>query len=158
VDFEKVQNEEENLQNTTPGGVLGNRWYRVPQLRSQGTNKLSNVAIEKLIQVRRSPTIDASSICAILFWLLTNIVPKEDDDAINEKKKKASLTTDGPPLFYHQQVEETLINIVKNTVQKTERGKLCPFLGWSFSFRIKMEIVYFISHLTRFFSEKAFNL
>ncbi|CAF4140331.1 unnamed protein product [Adineta steineri] len=57
--------------------ALGNHFYRVPQLCTPKTPK--NIYEEKrLIQLRRSPTIDASSVCAILFWLITGIAPIEE--------------------------------------------------------------------------------
>jgi serine/threonine protein kinase len=130
IDFEQVQKEEQErkLQETSPGVVLGNRWYRVPQLRSQGSAKLSGVAQEKLVQARRSPTIDTSSVCAILFWLLTGVIPaEEDDNTTNRTEKKQSSTKRGTPVLYHQKEEKMLMDIVKNTVQGTNRGQLCFF-------------------------------
>ncbi|CAF1211757.1 unnamed protein product [Adineta steineri] len=67
--------EKEIYRRTHLGNTIGNIFFRVPQLNApvfkDKTHKERNV----LIHVRRSPTIDASSVCAILFWLLTGIEP-----------------------------------------------------------------------------------
>ncbi|CAF4189871.1 unnamed protein product, partial [Adineta steineri] len=57
------------------GDTIGNCFFRVPQLNSASTKQLTAKEKNVLLDVRRSPTIDASSICAILFWLITNIEP-----------------------------------------------------------------------------------
>jgi serine/threonine protein kinase len=63
---------------------LGNRWYRVPQLSRQDISQLTVKQKNDLFHVvRRSPTIDASSICAILFWMLIQTVPEENRDKNN---------------------------------------------------------------------------
>jgi len=59
------------------GDTLGNRWYRVPQLLPQKTAGLTEIQKNQLKQQRRSPSIDASSVCAFLYWLLTNEIPGE---------------------------------------------------------------------------------
>jgi serine/threonine protein kinase len=133
INFEKIQEEEEEEQIkrlgliTGPGTPYGNCWYRVPQLRSQKSANLSNVAKEKLIQARRSPTIDTSSVCAILFWLLTGVEPREEDRT-KSNRKEASSATDEVPLLYHQKEENKLIEVVKKAVQETNEGK-----QWLFS-------------------------
>jgi serine/threonine protein kinase len=71
---------------TQIGDSIGNRWYRVPQLNRQDTSKMTAKQKNDLFYViRRSPTIDASSICAILFWMLTQIVPKQNRDEITNR-------------------------------------------------------------------------
>ncbi|CAF1449562.1 unnamed protein product [Rotaria sordida] len=68
---------------TEPGDSIGNRWYRVPQLNRQDVSQMTDKQKNDLCYViRRSPTIDASSICAILFWMLTQIVPRKNRDNI----------------------------------------------------------------------------
>ncbi|CAF0817675.1 unnamed protein product [Adineta steineri] len=63
---------------------IGNRWYRVPQLDRQDVSRMTNKQKNDLFHViRRSRTIDASSICAILFWMLTRIVPETNRDNKN---------------------------------------------------------------------------
>ncbi|CAF2825930.1 unnamed protein product [Rotaria sp. Silwood2] len=127
VNFEKVQEEEEEERIkqsqliTNIGGVYGNCWYRVPQLRSHRWGDLSNVAKEKLVQARRSPTIDASSVCAILFWLLTGIEPREEDKKQKDNKKVSSVK-DEFRLLYHQKEENKLIEIVKKSVYEANEG------------------------------------
>lgn len=127
IDFEQVHKAEEEeekkyVQVTATGVPLGNRWYRVPQLRSRASSSLSNVAKEKLVQIRRSPTIDASSVCAILFWLLAGVVPVEHDGNKKGTGNEASSGKNGFCLLYHQQEEEKLVDIVKNTMQGTNKG------------------------------------
>lgn len=69
---------------TDLGDSLGNRWYRVPQLSNQIPDKLTVKEKNDLFHfVRRSPKIDASSICALFFWMLTQINPKENRDKNN---------------------------------------------------------------------------
>ncbi|CAF0935027.1 unnamed protein product [Adineta steineri] len=55
--------------------TYGNIFYRVPQLNSPSWKGKTQKEQNALQNVRRSPTIDASSICAILFWLITDIEP-----------------------------------------------------------------------------------
>ncbi len=50
-------------------------WYKAPQLN-----------VESL---KYSPTIDASSICAILFWLLTNTDPRHDHNLLPHQQENA---------------------------------------------------------------------
>ncbi|CAF1167056.1 unnamed protein product [Adineta steineri] len=66
---------------TELGDSLGNRWYRVPQLDKHDIIKMTAKEKNDLFHViRRSSTIDASSICAIFFWMLTQIVPQTNRD------------------------------------------------------------------------------
>jgi len=48
-------------------------WYKAPQLNAES--------------LKYSSTIDASSICAILLWLLTNIEPQHDYDQLLHERK-----------------------------------------------------------------------
>jgi serine/threonine protein kinase len=63
---------------TSTGDPIGNGWYRVPQLAGQKTSGLTAMQKNEIIQQRRSPSIDASSICGILYWLLTKEIPGEE--------------------------------------------------------------------------------
>jgi serine/threonine protein kinase len=64
---------------TDPGDSIGNRWYRVPQLDKQNVVQMTAKEKNDLCRIiRRSPTIDASSICAIFFWMLTQTVPAKN--------------------------------------------------------------------------------
>jgi serine/threonine protein kinase len=49
---------------------MGNYFYRVSQLDPKQAESMSQKEETKTKQLRRSPTIDASSVCAILFWLM----------------------------------------------------------------------------------------
>ncbi|CAF1400466.1 unnamed protein product, partial [Rotaria sordida] len=69
--FEK----KEKYEQTCFGATIGNFFFRVPQLNSASIKQMTAKEKNVLLDVRRSPTIDASSICAILFWLITNIEP-----------------------------------------------------------------------------------
>ena len=79
LDFDAIDTPKLNDQFVTDTGQpLGNRWYRVPQLASPKTTGDSEFQINQLIQQRRSPSIDVSYVCGILFWLLTLQVPGEE--------------------------------------------------------------------------------
>jgi serine/threonine protein kinase len=67
--------EKQKYERTYFGDTIGNCFFRVPQLNSASTKQMTAKQKNVLLDVRRSPTIDASSICAILFWLITNIEP-----------------------------------------------------------------------------------
>jgi serine/threonine protein kinase len=74
--------------NRTPVSIPSSteKWYRAPQIDDQG-----------LIS-----TIDSSSSCAILFWLLTQIDPKRDNDGLP-----------------HQQARDILNEMINSTVKFT---------------------------------------
>lgn len=65
----------EKYEQTLFGDTIGNIFFRVPQLNSVSTKDMTAKEKNVLLDIRRSPTIDASSICAILFYLITNIEP-----------------------------------------------------------------------------------
>ncbi|CAF1573801.1 unnamed protein product, partial [Adineta steineri] len=67
--------EKEVYKQTHLGTTMGNIFFRVPQLNSPTLKDKTPKERNVLIHVRRSPTIDASSVCAILFWLLTSLEP-----------------------------------------------------------------------------------
>ena len=58
--------------------TIGNFWYRLPQLIGQSTAGLTDMEKNEVIQQRRSPSIDPSSVCGILYWLLTKEIPGEE--------------------------------------------------------------------------------
>ncbi len=74
VDLTSFENKEKYEQ-THFGNTIGNIFFRVPQLNSASSKDMTPKEKNVLLDIRRSPTIDASSICAILFWLITNIEP-----------------------------------------------------------------------------------
>ncbi|CAF0919938.1 unnamed protein product [Didymodactylos carnosus] len=74
VDWSSFE-EKEKFQQTHFGATIGNAFFRVPQLNSAAWKNKTHKEQNVLLHVRRSPTIDASSVCAILFWLLTDIEP-----------------------------------------------------------------------------------
>ncbi|CAF4543795.1 unnamed protein product, partial [Rotaria sp. Silwood2] len=74
VDWSKFE-EKEKFRQTHFGCTLGNAFFRVPQLNSATWKDKTKKEQNALLNVRRSPTIDASSVCAILFWLISNIEP-----------------------------------------------------------------------------------
>ncbi|CAF5134286.1 unnamed protein product, partial [Rotaria sp. Silwood1] len=79
---------------TEIGDSIGNRWYRVPQLNKQDVSQMTDKQKNDLCYViRRSRTIDASSICAILFWMLTQIVPQRIRDRITNLAPHQQATT-----------------------------------------------------------------
>ncbi|CAF4284663.1 unnamed protein product, partial [Adineta steineri] len=82
----------------------------------QLTAKEKNV----LLDVRRSPTIDASSICAILFWLITNIEPGLK---IRDKDNLAPHQTDKARSRIINKIEEAanLSGIVKNLLPEFKK-------------------------------------
>ncbi|CAF0877998.1 unnamed protein product [Adineta steineri] len=67
--------EKEQFRETNFGYTYGNIFYRAPQLNPLSWKGKTQKEQNALQNVRRSPTIDASSICAILFWLITDIEP-----------------------------------------------------------------------------------
>jgi serine/threonine protein kinase len=72
---------DQNDDTTELGDSIGNRWYRVPQLYQQDVSEMTAKEKNDLSYIiRRSPTIDASSICAIFFWMLTQKCPKKNRD------------------------------------------------------------------------------
>ena len=85
--------EEEKYEKTHFGDTLGNRFFRVPQLDSASFKQLTAKEKNVLLYIRRSPTIDASSICAIFFWLVTNHEPglknRNDDNKAPHQDKRA---------------------------------------------------------------------
>jgi serine/threonine protein kinase len=62
------------------------KWYHVPQIDDKGL----------------SSTVDPSGICAILFWLLTQIDPRHDNDELP-----------------HQQARDKLNDMIKSVVKST---------------------------------------
>jgi serine/threonine protein kinase len=87
---------------------IGHSWCRVPQLA-----KASDLAIRQMTdlekyeqkQLRRSPTTDASSVCAILFTLLT--------------KEHPGSTRTATGLQPHHKCEEKLQNLIKKSLTNT---------------------------------------
>jgi serine/threonine protein kinase len=88
---------------------FGNRWYRVPQMSIMAKNK-SPAEEEQVRQDRRSPTIDASYVCAFLYWFLAkgyagkarnpmNQAPHERPQYRDEIDKKLAAATRGMHLL-----------------------------------------------------------
>jgi serine/threonine protein kinase len=73
-DLSSFEGKEKYMQ-TCFGDTIGNCFFRVPQLNSASTKQMTAKEKNVLLDVRRSPTIDASSICAILFWLIAHVEP-----------------------------------------------------------------------------------
>ena len=101
-----------NPYETQTGDTIGNQWYRVPQMTKQSTTGLTDMQKNEIVQQRRSPSIDASSICGILFWLLTKTIPGEE---YAKKHEPAP----------HEKILKTEPNIWKDIIQKAiiEEGK-----------------------------------
>jgi serine/threonine protein kinase len=57
-------------------GVLGNKFYRMPQFEIP----MTEVRNSNQLTQRNSPTIDATGVCAVLFWLITELTPRESRD------------------------------------------------------------------------------
>ncbi|CAF1200235.1 unnamed protein product [Rotaria sordida] len=74
VDWSSFE-EKEKYRQTYFGHTMGNSFYRVPQLNSPTWKNKTQKEQNVLLHIRRSPTIDASSVCTILFWMLTGIEP-----------------------------------------------------------------------------------
>ncbi|CAF3561324.1 unnamed protein product [Rotaria sp. Silwood1] len=79
-------NEFEKIFHVTDPATTNPTFYRVPQLelRSMEELELSTTHEQQRIDELRSPTIDMSHICAILFWLITKRVPGAPKD-INDQ-------------------------------------------------------------------------
>ncbi|CAF1157811.1 unnamed protein product [Rotaria sp. Silwood1] len=79
-------NEFEKIFHVTDPATTNHTFYRVPQLelRSMEELELSTTDEQQRIDELRSPTIDMSHICAILFWLITKRVPGAPKD-INDQ-------------------------------------------------------------------------
>ncbi|CAF1308304.1 unnamed protein product [Rotaria sordida] len=86
IDWSNFDDYKKNCPKTNLGEPIGNAYYRVPQLEAKNWNKLSDFEKYNLLFDRRSPTIDTSNVCSILFWLITNnedIKQRDDDDNKN---------------------------------------------------------------------------
>lgn len=130
-DFEKLLLEQFNLYGTSEGVEIGNGWYRVPQLFGQSTSGLTPKRKNEIIQQRRSSSIDASSICAIFYWLVTEKIP----GTLNVHKKQP------PP---HSEIIKINPTIWKDIIQKaleTHRMLLFSYLSHLifFGFRTKLQ-------------------
>ncbi|CAF0762955.1 unnamed protein product [Adineta steineri] len=119
VDLSSFEENEDSM-NTCLGHTIGNRFFRVPQLNSASTKQLTPKEKHVLLDVRRSPTIDASSICAILFWLITNIEPGLK---IRDKDNLAPHQTDKARSRIINKIEEAanLSGIVKNLLPEFKK-------------------------------------
>ena len=67
--------EKSDSERTAFGSTIGNAFFRAPQLNSVAWKDKTKKEQNVLLSIRRSPTIDASGVCAILFWLITGIEP-----------------------------------------------------------------------------------
>ena len=59
---------------------LGNDFYRMPQFEERRNIDSNSRDHQEFKQQRCSPTIDATGVCAILFWLITGREPRESRD------------------------------------------------------------------------------
>jgi serine/threonine protein kinase len=110
---EEVSIKSKSSYETDTGQDIGNRFYRVSQMTKQQTSGMTTMQKNEVLQQRRSPSIDASSICAHLYWLLTKKIPGE------EHAKKG----EPPP---HEKIMEDDPNIWNNIIQQAIKaeGKL----------------------------------
>jgi len=120
ADFEQVHNDDKAASETwtKTDANYGNSWYRVPQLRFHDKKALSKTEIERLIHDRRSPTVDTSAVCAILFWLSTGIEPRE-----REKQTTAKEKADLPFPPYHYLHHDRIVEVAKTAVQVADAGE-----------------------------------
>ncbi|CAF1077473.1 unnamed protein product [Adineta steineri] len=92
---------------------LGNHFYISPQMCQKSLRGLSDKEKNELMILRRSETVDASSICAILFWLITSIEPhryrNEDEFAPHEENDAVTKIA--------EKIDETVANITKKNHQ-----------------------------------------
>ena len=71
INFDAAWIDEVSTTNSSPiiDHYAGNDFYRMPQFEIESTSN-----------VRQSPKIDATGVCAILFWFITGKYPKESKD------------------------------------------------------------------------------
>ena len=76
VDFDGAYNaRSEDDMSTDLGCDIANSFYQIPQLLKQRSSAVTEFEKNQTIQQRRSPSIDVTYVCAILFWLLTGKKP-----------------------------------------------------------------------------------
>ena len=124
--------EKEKFEVTWVTETMGNTFFRVPQLNSASTKKMTGKEKNALRDVRRSPTIDASSICAILFWLITdiepglktrdqyNLAPHQKEEALNKIMSKIEEATSRSGITKNliPQLKTQLTNYLMSTFDK----------------------------------------
>lgn len=67
----------DDMSTATIDGFKGNDFYKMPQFETEEQS-------EGMLNARYSPTIDATGVCAVLFWMITGKQPKESRD-INDR-------------------------------------------------------------------------
>jgi serine/threonine protein kinase len=121
ADFEEDPGDKQNVVHETLtklGTEYGNSWYRVPQLRSFKKKTHPQTEIDRIVNSRRSPTIDASGVCAILFWLSTGIEPRDREKPEAEKEKPGLWY---PP--YHYLYRDQIVEAAKTAVEAANSGE-----------------------------------
>jgi serine/threonine protein kinase len=64
---------------------LGNTFYRMPQFENHAEQ---NDTHQQMKQFQYTPSIDATGICAILFWLITGHEPRQSQDICGQPPHK----------------------------------------------------------------------
>lgn len=81
IDFDCAWIEQPNMNDSVGGDsatdLTANAFYQAPQFEARPAAVSSTDTMEDTVAMqRRSPTLDTSAVCAVLFWLLTKREPK----------------------------------------------------------------------------------